>query len=107
MTTPYAFILTAKTRPERADAFKALFQGYVAASREEPGCLEYHMLQDEQDPSLFIFFEVWASKAALDVHAALPHMTAFAEQRMDYLERDLEVQPIHMLSPASSRHSGA
>jgi len=107
MSTPYAFILTAKTRPEKAQAFKALFEGYVAASREEPGCIEYHMLQDEQDPTLFIFYEVWASKAALDVHAALPHMTAFAEQRMDYLEQDLKVQTIRMLSPASSTHSAA
>lgn len=42
------------------------------------------MLRDKQDPSLFVFFEVWADKAALDVHSALPHMTAFFEKRMDY-----------------------
>ncbi len=35
------------------------------------------MLRDQQDPSLFVFFEVWADQAALDVHSALPHMKAF------------------------------
>ena len=102
MSDAYGFILRAKTKPEQAEAFKSLFLGHVAASREEPGCVEYHMLQDEQDPTLFMFFEVWESKAALDVHSALPHMQAFVEARMDYLERDFEVQRVHMLSPASA-----
>ncbi|HDS1735702.1 putative quinol monooxygenase [Pseudomonas sp. BP8] len=102
MSEQYAFILKAKTRPEMADAFEQLFSAYVAPSRLEPGCIEYHMLRDKQDPSLFVFYEVWANKAALDVHSALPHMQQFSAQRMDYLERDFEVQLIDMLSPSSA-----
>lgn len=97
MTDAYSFILKAKTRPERAEAFKALFLSYVDASRAEPGCIEYHMLQDDEDPSLFVFFEVWADKQALDVHSALPHMQAFFEARMEYLERDFEIQRVRPL----------
>lgn len=97
-----AFILHAKTRPERAAEFEALFLGYVAASRAEPGCIEYHMLRDRQDPSLFIFYEVWESQEALDVHSNLPHMKQFRDARMEYLERDFEIRAIDMLSPASA-----
>ena len=102
MTEQYAFILRAKTRPEKAAAFEALFRAYVEPSRKEPGCVEYHMLRDKHDPSLFMFYEVWASKADLDVHSALPHMQQFAEQRMDYLESDFDFQLIEMLSPSSA-----
>ncbi|CAM3755370.1 hypothetical protein CCOS865_04941 [Pseudomonas reidholzensis] len=102
MSEQHAFILKAKTRPEMADAFHELFSAYVASSREEPGCIEYHMLRDQEDPSLFVFYEVWASKAALDVHSALPHMQRFFAQRMDYLERDFDIQRIDMLSPSSA-----
>lgn len=102
MSAPYAFILNAKTRRDKAEAFEALFSAFVAPSRLEPGCIEYHMLRDQQDPTLFVFFEVWASKADLDVHSALPHMQRFFEQRMDYLERDFDVQLVHMLSPSSA-----
>lgn len=102
MTQQHAFILKAKTRPEQAEAFEQLFRPYVEPSRQEPGCLEYHMLRDQQDPSLFVFFEVWASKADLDVHSALPHMRAFFEKRMDYLERDFEIQSLDMLSASSA-----
>jgi quinol monooxygenase YgiN len=102
MSEQHAFILKAKTRPEMAEAFETLFRAYVEPSRQEPGCIEYHMLRDQQDPSLFVFYEVWADKAALDLHSALPHMVEFIEKRMDYLERDFDIQPIVMLSPSSA-----
>ena len=102
MSEQYAFILKAKTRPEMAEAFETLFRAYVEPSRAEPGCIEYHMLRDQQDPSLFIFYEIWESQAHLDTHSNLPHMKAFFDKRMDYLERDFEIRRIDMLSPSSA-----
>lgn len=95
----HAFILHAHTKPEQAEAFERLFRAYIDPSRAEPGCIEYHMLRDAQDPTLFIFYEVWASPAALAEHMALPHMRAFHDTRMDYLRRDFEISEIEMLSP--------
>lgn len=97
----HAFILHAHTRPEQAEAFERLFRAYVGPSRAEPGCIEYHMLRDREDPTLFIFYEVWASQAALAEHTALPHMRAFHERRMDYLRRDVEIREIEVLGPAN------
>lgn len=102
MHSPVGFILHAKTRPEKAAEFEALFRAYVSPSREEAGCIEYHMLRDTQDPTLFIFYEIWASQAALDEHSSLPHMKAFHARRMDYLERDFDIRAIEMLSPSSA-----
>ncbi|SDI97195.1 Quinol monooxygenase YgiN [Pseudomonas flavescens] len=99
----YGFILHAHTHPERAEAFEQLFRAHVEASRAEPGCIEYHMLRDVEDPTLFIFFEVWQSRQHLAVHSALPHMRDFHERRMDYLLRDFEIREIEILSPASAR----
>ncbi|MDH4607119.1 putative quinol monooxygenase [Pseudomonas sp. BN102] len=98
MTQAYGFILHAHTRPEKSDEFEALFRAYVEPSRAEEGCIEYHMLRDAQDPTLFIFYEVWQSRVHLDVHSALPHMRRFHENRMDYLRRDFEIREIEMLS---------
>lgn len=102
MPTPYGFILHAHTRPEKSAEFEALFSSYAAQSRSEPGCIEYHMLRDQQDPTLFIFFEVWASKEDLDVHSAQPHMTALHEKRFEYLVSDFQIRRIDMLSPSSA-----
>jgi len=102
MTEPVGFILHAKTRPEKAAAFETLFRAYVEPSRAEPGCIEYHMLRDQQDPTLFIFYEIWASRGALDVHSNLPHMKQFHDQRMEFLERDFDIRAIDMLSTSSA-----
>lgn len=100
MPDRYGFILHAHTRPEKAAEFEALFRAYVEPSRAEEGCIEYHMLRDRQDPTLFIFYEVWQSPEHLAIHSALPHMRQFHEQRMDYLRCDFEIREIEMLSPA-------
>jgi quinol monooxygenase YgiN len=102
MSEMQGFILHAKTRPEKSDAFEAFFSRHVEASRAEPGCIEYHMLRDKQDPTLFIFYEIWQSQAHLDVHSNLPHMKAFLAQRDEYLERDFEIRAIEMLSQSSA-----
>ncbi|MBV4474695.1 antibiotic biosynthesis monooxygenase [Pseudomonas sp. B2M1-30] len=102
MSERHGFILHAKTRPEKAEAFEALFRAYVEPSRAEPGCIEYHMLRDKEDPTLFIFYEIWESRAHLDVHSNLPHMQEFFAKRMDYLERDFDIRPIEMLSASSA-----
>ena len=94
----YGFILHAHTKPEQAEAFEQLFRAYVEPSRAEAGCVQYHMLRDAADPTLFIFFEVWASPEAFAEHTALPHMREFSERRMDYLRRDFEIREIEMLS---------
>lgn len=102
MSELQGFILHAKTHPEKSDAFEAFFRSYVDASRAEPGCIEYHMLRDKQDPTLFIFYEIWQSQAHLDVHSNLPRMKQFLDQRDEYLERDFEIRAIDMLSPSSA-----
>jgi quinol monooxygenase YgiN len=102
MSELQGFILHAKTRPEKAEAFEALFRAYVEPSRAEPGCIEYHMLRDKQDPTLFIFYEIWQSQAHLDAHSNLPHMKQFLDQRMEFLERDFDIRPIEMLSTSSA-----
>lgn len=99
MPAPYGFILHAHTRAEKAAEFEALFRAYVEPSRAEDGCIAYHMLRDRQDPTLFIFYEVWQSREHLARHSALPHMRRFHEQRMDYLRSDFELREIEMLSP--------
>ena len=104
MSALHGFILHAYTKPEKSDAFLALFSQYVEQSREEDGCIEYHMLRDRENPALFIFYEVWQSRAHLDVHSSLPHMARFFENRMYYLERDFEIRLIDMISPSSANH---
>lgn len=90
---------SARPKPERAEELKKLLLSFVAPTREEPGCLEYHFHEDRDEPGVFVFFEAWRSQADLDAHRELPHLRAFWESRMDYLATDLDIRFLTMLSP--------
>jgi quinol monooxygenase YgiN len=97
--TPYALVGSAHAKPGRADELRDLLLSFVAPTRAESGSLEYHLHEDASQPGTFVFYEVWRSKADLDRHLALPHLKAFWDNRMDYLERDLDIHPLIMHSP--------
>ncbi|MGH8881865.1 MAG: putative quinol monooxygenase [Stackebrandtia sp.] len=99
MTEVFTLVGRAYPKPERADDLRKLLLSFVAPTREEPGCLEYHLHADRDDPAVLVFYEVWRSQGDLERHLELPHMKRFWESRMDYLERDLDIQYITMLSP--------
>lgn len=57
----------------RAEALRH-FSDVVAASREEPGCIDYAFSPDPDLPGRVRVFEHWTSDAALSEHLTLPHV---------------------------------
>jgi quinol monooxygenase YgiN len=70
-----AVVLTAtvKALPGHEAAVRQVLLDLVAPSRSEPGCLCYNLHESKDEPGLFLFYEQWASQAALDTHMATPH----------------------------------
>ncbi|MEV1005766.1 putative quinol monooxygenase [Streptomyces sp. NPDC049881] len=99
MSQPFTLVGSARPKPERAEELKQLLLSFVEPTRKEAGCLEYHFHEDSEEPGLFWFYEAWRSKADLEAHLALPHMQAFWETRLDYLQGDLDVHYLTMHSP--------
>jgi quinol monooxygenase YgiN len=62
--------------PADRDAALAAFAVVVAASREEPGCIDYAFTPDPDVPGRVRVFEHWVSDAALTEHLTLPHVQA-------------------------------
>ena len=69
--------LQAKAGEEEAVG-KALL-AMVEPTRKEPGCFCYNLHQSKKDKSQFMFYELWASQAALDTHGQSPHMEAMLQ----------------------------
>ena len=64
--------------PEMEDALRAGSE-MAAASRDEPGCIDYRFAIDIDDPLVVRVFEQWESPDALEAHFAMPHFLAFSE----------------------------
>jgi quinol monooxygenase YgiN len=48
----------------------------VPVALTEPGCLEFTLHVDRENPGVFIFYESWVDQAALDRHFSTPHFQA-------------------------------
>jgi quinol monooxygenase YgiN len=63
--------------PELREHLSALLE----PSREEPGCLQYLLHTDPEDPDKLMFYEAFANQKALDEHLAAPYFQAFLNYR--------------------------
>lgn len=64
-------------------------------TREEEGCVEYHLHVSDDDPNQFIFYENWRSRPDLDVHLKTPLLAAFGS-RTDLLEKPVDMRYMTM-----------
>ena len=60
--------------PDQVEALKELLISLVEPTRQEPGCLYYELLQNQQDPTDFTFIEEWESQKHLNAHLASEHL---------------------------------
>ena len=70
----------------------------VDATRGEEGCLNYDLHISKDDPSQFLFYENWVSKAYLDRHAESAHIGAFRAKSKDLLATPTEITLWEMVS---------
>jgi quinol monooxygenase YgiN len=75
---------------DRVEELKDLLLSLVPETHQENGCIQYDLLQNQDDPADFTFVEVWASRADLDAHlssdrlqAAFPKLEGLVSQAPD------------------------
>jgi quinol monooxygenase YgiN len=69
----------------------------VAPSRAEEGCINYDLHQSLADRTLFLFYENWASREALEQHLLRPHSLRFDERTEGLLAEEPEITFWEML----------
>jgi quinol monooxygenase YgiN len=80
-----AVIVKAKSGQEQV--VKEVLQALVEPTRKEQGCICYNLHQSKSDKAQFMFYEQWASQAALDAHGKAPHMKDLGEKLKDRTEK--------------------
>ena len=73
-------IITAQlcVAPEHWEEARQLAESHSRTSRSEPGCLSHDWFPHPSEAHT-IFFEQWASQAAIDAHFAEPHSARLVE----------------------------
>ncbi len=78
-------VATIKVKEEMVDDVKNELESLVTSTVQEEGCINYNLHQSIDDSALFIMYENWESRDALDMHMASPHFKAWREKAKDLL----------------------
>jgi quinol monooxygenase YgiN len=95
---PYCVIARHRALPGRADAYERRMLADLAATRFEPGALQFHIHRDRFDRDLFVIYEVWSDREALRTHFEKAYVKKFVADSAEYIEGDMDVQWLIMRS---------
>lgn len=72
----------------KRDEVEAAYRELITASLDEPGCLLYDLVVDDENPGVWHMFEKWQSREIWDQHMVSPHVA-----KIQRIEAGLTVKP--------------
>jgi quinol monooxygenase YgiN len=98
--SPVAIVVRYQAVAGKGDEVAALLGRHVAASRAEPGCVDFVALRSTEDPDAFVLYERYASTDAFEAHQASPHFTGIAVARIRPLLADRSIEFCEVVAPS-------
>lgn len=62
---------------EKIDLVHNELKKLIDITRAEPGCVQYDLHQNNDNPAHFMFFENWESRELWQAHMSAPHLTEY------------------------------
>jgi (4S)-4-hydroxy-5-phosphonooxypentane-2,3-dione isomerase len=109
----YILMVRLTVKQDHIDDFiKASIADGTNSLRHEPGCYRFDIIQDETNPRLFAFTEVYSDEAAFEHHKTTPHFAQWDAAVKNMLDGAFEVsfcRPVFPLGEAiwDARRPGA
>jgi quinol monooxygenase YgiN len=98
--SPVAIVVRYQAAAGKGDEVAALLAQHAAASRAEPGCVDFVALRTTEDPDAFLLYEHYVSTDAFQAHQASPHFTGIAVAQIRPLLADRSVEFCEVVAPS-------
>ena len=79
MTVKLTIVARIEAVPEKTELVRSELLKLVQPTRREAGCIQYDLHQDNNDPSVFLFYENWQSRELWQAHMNSAHIAAYAK----------------------------
>ncbi len=81
------FVLSVKlaVKRENLEAFVSMAQENARNARKEPGCRQFDVLADPQDPTRMMLYEVYDDERAFEAHQQTPHFKKYLAEAVPLL----------------------
>jgi autoinducer 2-degrading protein len=74
----FIVLVKVQVKPELLGEFKtAILENAELSVQRDPGCVRFDVLQQEDDPTRWFFYEVYEEEQAWVQHRGAPHFLAF------------------------------
>ncbi|MED2973809.1 Quinol monooxygenase YgiN [Bacillus sp. OV194] len=77
MMSPIAVSATLTAKPGREEEAQNVLLEVLKHSRNEEGCLHYNLHQSQDDPKVFMLYELWKDQNAIDSHIESAHYQTY------------------------------
>lgn len=64
-------------KPDKVELVKSELINLIAFTRNENGCVNYDLHQDNANPAMFIFYENWLSRDLWQKHMSNSHIAKY------------------------------
>jgi quinol monooxygenase YgiN len=85
-------------KPEKRDELYRILMAQVAPTREEKGCVSYDFHCDQKDPNVFVFYENFVDRDALEAHLKMPYLQPLFGRIDELLAKPVDIRFLDMLS---------
>ena len=97
----FILLVSMHAKPEQREAFiAAITEDATASVRDEPGCLRFDVMQDNDDPNLFHLTEVYRDEAVFEAHTRTPHLLRWREASEVVLDKPTVAHRCTNIHPA-------
>lgn len=79
-------------KPGAEEAFRKELDAVIAATRQEAACINYDFHQSVDQPTLFVAYENWTSRAGLDQHAKSAHIQTFRQNCAELFAKPVDIK---------------
>ncbi len=83
MPEPLTIVARIEAKPDQIDLVKSELEKLLEPTLTEPGCLQYDMHQDNDNPAVFLYFENWESRELWQAHMNNAPLKAYMEATRD------------------------
>ena len=97
-------IVTAKAG--KREELQGILVSFVAPARAEEGCVSYDLRCAADNPDVFVFYECFINRAALDRHSRQPYLNLLKSRAAELLAKPIEVRFLSMLSERADAADG-
>jgi quinol monooxygenase YgiN len=91
-------VAIAQAKPGKEKVLEETLLALVPQTRQEAGCINYDLHRSLNKPGVFLFYENWVDRAALDKHGTMPYMLDLRAKTVDLLAEPIQIELYEMIS---------